>query len=222
MADQCKLTDVSHTETSHRVDRIGGNINTWCMKRREGGAVRVETYRETLEEYTATLNGLDEVFGALRNKTETRLVRVEFENTAEGLLGHNGKIIGVIEKHPRERAGDGANTADEFREALANGCNAAVIRTRETECHRGLMFRIRHTLCGELLGDPRVRQHCLADTCRSPENNMRWLLEVRAEKSKSRRLTEYGVHYLESERTRFRQAASKRYSQSRWTHRCCL
>jgi hypothetical protein len=73
---------------------------------------------------------------------------MEFENTTKCLLCHYGKIIGIIEKHPCERAGDGANTSDELREALANCCNAAVICARKAECHRGMVFRIRHTLCG--------------------------------------------------------------------------
>jgi hypothetical protein len=140
--------------------------------------MRVETYRKTLEEYTAALNGLDEVFRALGNEAEAGLMGVEFENPPERLLCYNREIIGIIEKDPCNSAADRAHTAYEFRETLANRRNSAVIRTRETKCHRGLVFGVRHALCCELFRDPGICQHCLAYTCGSPENDVRRFLEM--------------------------------------------
>ena len=96
------------------------------------------------------------MLGALRNETEAGLVCVELKNAAESLLGNHGEIIGIVEEDPCGGAGDGANTADKFCEALADGSDAAVIGARQAECHRGLVLGAGNTLCSELLGNPGV------------------------------------------------------------------
>jgi hypothetical protein len=83
----------------------------------EGGGMNVEWYGGKLENDTSTLDRLDDVFWALSNENESSLVRVEFENAAEGLLGHLGEIrlFGVVKQDPCHGAVLGLLAAHEFR-----------------------------------------------------------------------------------------------------------
>jgi hypothetical protein len=148
----------------------------------------------TLEHNAAALNGFDEVFGCLCHKTEAGLMRMEFQNASQGLLGDHGKVIGIIQKNPGRGSGHGSHTPHKFRETLTNGGNTAIICGGETECHRGLVCRIHDTLCSQLFADPRIRQHRLADSRGSPENQMGWIRKTGAEEFDCRFLAKYGVH----------------------------
>ena len=109
--------------------------------------MRQEAHRATSEHNAATLNGFDEVFGALGNKTEAGLVCVEFKNAAQRLLGHYGEIVGIIEEYPGRGAGNGANTAHEVCEPLSDRGDPAIISTGETECHRCMIAFLHPLTC---------------------------------------------------------------------------
>jgi hypothetical protein len=58
--------------------------------------MNLQWYRETLENYTTTLNRLNKVFRALGNKTEATLMCIEFQNTTKSLLCYYREVIGII------------------------------------------------------------------------------------------------------------------------------
>jgi hypothetical protein len=89
-------------------------------------------HRVKLENYTAALNRLNEVLGALGDETESRLVCIELHDTAESLLDDNMvlavDIVGIIKEHPRRCARHRTALAHELCETLTNGGNATLIR----------------------------------------------------------------------------------------------
>ena len=60
------------------------------------GNVHLQNHWITLHHHAATLDGFDEVLGALGHETEPGLVGVEFQDASERLLGHHWQIVGVV------------------------------------------------------------------------------------------------------------------------------
>ena len=73
-----------------------------------------EINRATTEHDAPTLDRFNKVLGALGDETETGLVGMELQDTAQRLLRDDGEIVGVVEEHPRNGAGYGADTTDKF------------------------------------------------------------------------------------------------------------
>jgi hypothetical protein len=153
-----------------------------------------EIHRTTSEHDTPTLDRFNEVLTALRNETESGLMRMEFQNTAESLLGDHGKIVGVIEEYPCRCIRDGSDTADKLRQALANGGDAAIIGRRKAEGHRILMNGVCYSLILELFGDPGVREHRLADSRGTADDDVGRILDLGSQKGDGVFLAENGVH----------------------------
>lgn len=154
----------------------------------------MEGNRMELEHHTAALDRFNEVLGALSNETESRLVCVELQNAAQRLLRHHREIVGVVYQHPGDGVLHRSPAPNKFSETLSDRRYAAVVGAGKTERHRGLMFGIRDTLRGQLLGDPGVCHHRLADTGGAPEYQMWRCLESLFEKRDCCALPENAVH----------------------------
>jgi hypothetical protein len=90
----------------------------------------MERHGSELENDTAALDWFNDVFGGLGNENKACLVRVEFQDTTERLLGHLRKIrlLGIVKQNPGDGAVLGLLATDELREALSDSRDAAVIR----------------------------------------------------------------------------------------------
>jgi hypothetical protein len=141
-------------------------------------AILLKEYRLALEHNTPGLDWFNEVFRTLGDETETGLVCMEFQDSAQSLLCYDGKIVGVVHEYPGDRIGDWANPTNEFREPLANGGNSAIIGGTETENHGILVFGIRDTLIYEMFSDPCIGKNRLTDTGGSPENYVGWVTDA--------------------------------------------
>ncbi len=195
LTDQGKLARVPQTETRHECDGVLRNMGHQVgrLLAEERGAVFREGHGITLKHHTAALNGFNEVIGALGDEDETGLVGVEFQDTAEGLLGYHGQIVGIIEEDPGSGIWHGAHAAHEFCQALTDGSDTTIIRATQAKGHIGLVRGIRDTLGGQLLRHPRVGQHRFADAGGSPEENMRRILDAGAEEPRNVILAQDGV-----------------------------
>jgi len=193
LTDNRELARISHTESGHELERIGCEIKVAFIAQ-QGGPMGLKVYRATMEHHTATLDRLNEVFATLGNEAEPGLMGVEFQNTAERLLGDHRKIVGIIEKHPGGCIGHGSDTADEFGQALANGGDAAIIGRREAEGHRVLMNGVCDSLVFQMFRNPGVREHRFADTRGATEYDVRRILNLRSQKGDRVLLTENSVH----------------------------
>ena len=137
-----------------------------------------QIHRFTGQHHTPALDRFNEVFATLRHKAEPCLVRMEFQNASQRLLGHDRKVVGIIEEHPGNRVGHGSHPSYKLGETLADGRDAAIIRGRKAKGHRCLMRRIRNTLRLEMLCDPGIGQHRLANARGAANNNMRWIFDL--------------------------------------------
>jgi hypothetical protein len=166
----------------------------WRMTSQKGGDVHLESHRVALHHHTATLNRLDKVLGALRDKTEAGLVGVEFQNATESLLSDRGKVVGIIEENPGDGPRDGTHATDKIGESLSNSGDPAIIGGGEAEGHYRLVSRICDPLGLQLLRNPCIGQHGLANTGGAPEDQVRWVLQTRSQKANGVVLAEDGFH----------------------------
>jgi hypothetical protein len=80
---------------------------------------------------------------------------VELQNPSESLLGHHGKIVGIVQEHPCHRAGHRTHTTHELRQTLTDGGYSAIVGRTEAECH-GCLMDGAHTLRRKMFGDPGI------------------------------------------------------------------
>ena len=129
LADKRELARVAKAETGHERQGVRRKACSRGVFGGESRGVGVQWHGGELENYTATLDGLDDVVWALCNENKARLMGVELQNAAKSLLGYLGKIrfLGIVKQNPCDSTVLRLLAADELREALSDGGDTTVI-----------------------------------------------------------------------------------------------